>query len=447
MQRKLGVAPFRNILYMKKYFSIMVMFLGCMTAVGQTEEDQQQVFFPVGSSVLKENAITQSLVDSAEAVCARGDKYTVLGVASPEGSYKANVRLAKRRAQAIVKQLSKKTGLPDSMFNVKTLVTGVDKLRELAIQDENLPEKEKVLEILAANGSTGATLAKLKKLGDGTPYLYIKDRLFPYLRASVMSNKELEDFHPDLAGVFQPQIVHRDYTKRLTAQPVSKAQSAVTPKNQSRHSSYNIAGDSAKSDTITTKQPADTQVTAPVKSEEKYFTDKQCQGTAIPMWIWYIVAILVLALLALVYYYRRKVARLNNELSEAQDKLREKDLQLNNAQQLLNETQAKLDILKKEQTKSSLYNDGESLYNHLMIGGVTYEWTSEQIRTLIEYYKLQNYPLINRLESEYDNLPLNHILFEILVDMGKSDQEIQRIMNISQTTIRSYRFRIKNKKI
>ena len=63
----------------------MVMLLGCMTAVGQTEEDQQQVFFPVGSSVLKENAIPQSLVDSAEAVCARGDKYTVLGVASPEG--------------------------------------------------------------------------------------------------------------------------------------------------------------------------------------------------------------------------------------------------------------------------------------------------------------------------------------------------------------------------
>lgn len=424
------------------------MLFGCMTAVGQTEGDLQQVFFRVGSSVLKENAIPLSLVDSAEAVCSRGDKYTVLGVASPEGSYKANVRLAKRRAQAIVNHLSKKTGLPDSMFNVKTLVTGVDKLRELAIQDENLPEKEKVLEILAANGSTGATLAKLKNLGDGTPYLYIKDRLFPYLRASVMSNKELEDFHPDLAGVFQPQIVHRDYTKNLlTAQPVSKAPSAVTQQKQSRHSSSNMVGDSAKSDTITTKEPTDTPAFAPVTSEEKYFTDKQCQGTAIPMWVWYILAILVLALLALVYYYRRKVARLNNELGDAQEELRKKDFQLSNAQQQLNEAQVKLDVLKKEQTKSGLYNDGESLYNHLMIGGVTYEWTSEQIRTLIEYYKLQNYPLINRLESEYDNLPLNHILFEILVDMGKSDQEIQRIMNISQTTIRSYRFRIKSKKI
>ena len=436
------------------------MLLGCVAAVGQTEKGLQQVFFPVGSAVLNESAIPQSLVDSAEAVCARGDKYTVLGVASPEGSYKANVRLAKRRAQAIVKQLSKKTGLADSMFNVKTLVTGIDKVRELANQDENLPEKEKVLEILAADGPTGAILAKLKKLGDGTPYLYIKDRLFPYLRASVMSDKEVEDFHPDMASVFQPQIIQRDYTKRLTAQSVAKQKqpNAVTPKNQSRHSSYNKVADSAKSDTAATKDSvkdtANIQQTAPVKAEEKYFTEKQCPKAVIPTWIWIVIALLVLALLALIGYYRNKVARLNNALGEAQDEVRHKDLQLSNAQQQideaqakLNEAEAKLDVMKKEQTKSSLYNDGESLYNHLMIGGVTYEWTSEQIRTLIEYYKLQNYPLINRLESEYDNLPLNHILFEILVDMGKSDQEIQRIMNISQTTIRSYRFRIKSKKI
>ena len=100
-----------------------------------------------------------------------------------------------------------------------------------------------------------------------------------------------------------------------------------------------------------------------------------------------------------------------------------------------------------EEKQSSLYNDGEALFNHLLIGGVTYEWTNEQISTLIEHYKLQNYRLIHSLETEYDNLPLNHILFEILVDMGKSDAEIQRMMNISQTTIRTYRFRIKNKKL
>ena len=31
--------------------------------------------------------------------------------------------------------------------------------------------------------------------------------------------------------------------------------------------------------------------------------------------------------------------------------------------------------------------------------------------------------------------------------MGKTDEEIQHIMNVSQTTIRSYRFRIKNRKL
>lgn len=440
-------------------FSIMFMLCGCLAAVGQSEVGLQQVFFRVGSAVLDANTIPQSMIDSVEAVCARGEKYTVLGVASPEGSYKANVRLATKRAQAIVSHLAKRTGLSDSMFNVKTMVAGMDKLLDLARQDENLPDKEQILEILAAEGSTGAKLAKLKKLGDGTPYLYIKDRLFPYLRASVTSNQELEDFHPDLAGIFQPQK--------------EQVQHAATQKIQSRHSSLNkvaspavstsksepkevtqpVSGSekpvpvSAKADSVKPEKPSEAPSAAPVKSDEKILTETSKADTTVPMWLWLVVALLGLALLGLVIFYRRKVSRLNDELADAQGQLRQKDLQLKNAQDRLEESQKQMEILKKEQKKTSLYNDGESLFNHLLIGGVTYEWTAEQTRTLIEYYKLQNYPLIHRLESEYDNLPLNHILFEVLVDMGKSDQEIQRIMNISQTTIRSYRFRIKSKKI
>ena len=119
--------------------------------------------------------------------------------------------------------------------------------------------------------------------------------------------------------------------------------------------------------------------------------------------------------------------------------------QLKKAKNKLAEAEKNLDAQKN--VKVNLYNDGEALYNHLLIGGDTHEWTNEQIHSLIEYYKLQNYPLIHSLETEYDNLPLNHILFEILVNMGKSDQDIQRMMNISQATIRSYRFRIKGKKL
>ena len=69
------------------------------------------------------------------------------------------------------------------------------------------------------------------------------------------------------------------------------------------------------------------------------------------------------------------------------------------------------------------------------------------MRTFIDYYRIQNSALIERLEKEYDKLSPNNMLFIILQDMGKSDHDIQHIMSISQTTIRSIRFRIRAKKI
>lgn len=418
MKQALQRLSTKEIQMIRKVFSIMVLFLGCLSAQGQNGADLQQVFFRVGSAVLNADAVPQSMVDSAKAASARGEKYTVLGVASPEGSYKANERLATRRAKAIVKQISKRTGIPDSMFNVKTLVAGIDKLRDLARQDENLPDKERVLEILADDGSTGATLAKLKKLGDGTPYLYIKDHLFPYLRASITSEKNIEDFHPDLASNFQPQIIHH----------------AVTPKEPSRHSSYNEGQVTPKKAPVVT--PAETPVETPkpeksskLSDETKVESPEKSSGSS---WLyWVVIILLILALIALSIYHKYKMVTMREQLKKAQNRLAEAEKNLD----------------AQKNVKTDLYMDGESLYNHLMIGGVTYEWTNEQIRSLIEYYKLQNYPLIHSLETEYDNLPLNHILFEILVNMGKSDQEIQRMMNISQATIRSYRFRIKNKKL
>lgn len=125
----------------------------------QTETDGQQVFFRVGSASLLAGNLPQFLVDSAQAAYARGEKYTVLGVASPEGSYRQNSRLALRRAKAIVKALKKRTGLADSMFLVKTEVADVSTLRDLAVQDENLPEKEAVMALLSAGDATLALLA------------------------------------------------------------------------------------------------------------------------------------------------------------------------------------------------------------------------------------------------------------------------------------------------
>lgn len=448
----------------------MTMFLSCLMAGAQTEGDVQQVFFRVGSASLNAEAVPQSLIDSARAVCGRREKYMVLGVASPEGGQRVNNRLAMRRAKAIVSQLTRLTGLPDTMFLMRTKVADMWMLRQLAEQDQNLPEKERVMALLEANGPTASTLLKLRRLGDGTPYLYIKDKLFPYLRVSVTSDKDLEDFQPDLAGAFQPQVVNRDYQAYKTGlanQTEPEGRSAVTQSKQSRHLSSHGGGDlgekrrdgdSVKVDSASSGGPSADEEEAAMLELKKMRPEEKESTSMLPFWLAIFGIMLVMLLLAFFVKWRStrrleeilaetqgEVAQKNQQLKNAENLLKQKEEQLAQANSQLEALRENLDRIKKE--KSGLYNDGEALYNHLLIGGVTYEWTNEQVQTLIEYYKLQNYPLMHSLETEYDKLPLNHILFEILVDMGKSDSEIQRMMNISQTTIRSYRFRIKNKKL
>ena len=420
----------------KKTFSLLVTILCSVVSMAQAEADFQQVYFRVGSYALNAGDIPQALVDSARAAISRDEKFTVLGVASPEGSYQSNERLATRRAKAIVKQLSKLTGVSDSMFAIKTKVADMGMLKNLVMQDAALPDRDKVLEILNDAGSDQALLSKLKRLGDGTPYLYIKDRLFPYLRASVSSGHlDVESYQPNLADTSGPKITYRDYRTRLSNQPQPDVRSAVTQNTKSRHSSSNEASfttpspakDSVKADSAKSETPSDSLQTSKIAESSKLSSEEKSGDSNLLFWI--IIILLLLALLAFSFYHKWKVEHLKDRIAELESQL----------ETAVEDT--------KKNVKTDLYNDGESLYNHLLIGGSVSEWTNDQIRALIEHYKLQNYPLVHSLETDYDNLPLNHILFEILLDMGKSDSDIQRMMNISQTTIRSYRFRIKNKKL
>ena len=424
----------------KKTFGLLVTILCSVVSMAQAEADFQQVYFRVGSYALNAGDIPQALVDSARAAISRDEKFTVLGVASPEGSYQSNERLAMRRAKAIVKQLSKLTGVSDSMFAIKTKVADMGMLKNLVMQDAALPDRDKVLEILNDAGSDQALLSKLKRLGDGTPYLYIKDRLFPYLRASVSSGHlDVESYQPNLADASGPKIIYRDYRTRLSNQPQPDVRSAVTQNTKSRHSSSNgllksilpppVSGASGtvKADSVQQESSSDSLQASQIAETSKMSSEEKSGDSNLLFWI--IIILLLLALLAFGFYHKWKVEHLKDRIAELESQL----------ETAVEDT--------KKNVKTDLYNDGESLYNHLLIGGSVSEWTDEQISKLIEHYKLQNYPLVHSLETEYDNLPLNHKLFEILLDMGKSDSDIQRMMNITKTTIRSYRFRIKNKKL
>ena len=430
--------------------------------MAQAEADGLQVYFPVGSAKPDVQYIPEAVVDSVKSVCATGSKFSVLGVASPEGSERLNQILAMKRAKAIARCLSDRTGVHDSMFVLHTKIADLSMLRDLAVQDDNLPQKAQVMDILSGDLSTHAALVKLKRLGGGTPYLYIKNKLFPYLRTSVGTTEEHLEYHPDLASINKPVIENTN---------------AVAQKKETRHSSsidvMSTLGkegktvkpdapvsepvisktDSVTSDTVRAAEKKDTAVSMPKIIEAP-------GKSSYNFWPWVISLILLLAVVCLVVYYRRRISELKDKLASAEYEVNIRNRQLLENEDKLKAAEARLELFEKDKQKiideevtdlkktamADLYKDGETLYNHLVGGGSATQWTNDQIRSFIEYYRMINYPFVHSLETDYEGLTPNHILFEILIEMGKSDAEIQKIMGISQTTIRSNRFRIKSKK-
>ena len=91
---------------------------------------------------------------------------------------------------------------------------------------------------------------------------------------------------------------------------------------------------------------------------------------------------------------------------------------------------------------------GKSLYESVVDGSCpsVAGWGAIEVRNFIEYYRLQHREFVDSLDTDYNNLSRNHKVFMVLLDMGKTDPEIQKLMGITQTTIRSIRFRIKAKR-
>lgn len=94
-----------------------------------------------------------------------------------------------------------------------------------------------------------------------------------------------------------------------------------------------------------------------------------------------------------------------------------------------------------------IYN-GKSLYESVADGSCqsVAAWGAVEVRNFIDYYRLQHREFVDSLDTDYNNLSRNHKVFMVLLDMGKTDPEIQKLMGITQTTIRSIRFRIKAKR-
>ncbi len=108
-------------------------------------------------------------------------------------------------------------------------------------------------------------------------------------------------------------------------------------------------------------------------------------------------------------------------------------------------------IMKKisefQDLQSKILYKGKALYQDILDGKNTLTWNKKDFEHFLEYYKLIDLPFITNLQTNYDHLSPRYQFFLVLKKMGKTDEEIQKILAISSTTVRTTKSRIKSSKL
>ena len=187
---------------MKKLLMVFLL-LALFPVVSSAQIDREvtrsvKVHFRQGAVILDENYMDNkaTLSEFAKEVkvyysdsTARFRQIRVVSSASPEGGKAINDRIAKQRAEAITQWISREIAV-DLDYAVES--TGIDweLLKTLIIEDEGVPYRDEVLELLervpAIIVEDGKEIEvrynELKALRNGTPYRWIYANIFPKLR-------------------------------------------------------------------------------------------------------------------------------------------------------------------------------------------------------------------------------------------------------------------------
>ncbi|MBP1630483.1 MAG: hypothetical protein H6Q15_1376 [Bacteroidetes bacterium] len=148
-------------------------------------------FFQINSSTINNNYWTnshtvKSLNDFLLGVKAKDiDSIKVFSNSSPDGNQNFNIKLSQERAQSIKHYFDiKYSHIPQVKLISQSNGENWNLLRELIIQDTNIPSKQAVLYIIDKVKNLDQREKQLKRLNKGKPYRYILRNIFPFLRNS-----------------------------------------------------------------------------------------------------------------------------------------------------------------------------------------------------------------------------------------------------------------------
>ena len=103
------------------------------------------------------------------------------------------------------------------------------------------------------------------------------------------------------------------------------------------------------------------------------------------------------------------------------------------------------DIKKLLDDEAPKLKQGRMLYDQILEGGTSLRWSSKEEKLFNNYYGAVNYHSYNHLRKvkRATKLSSHNLFYLILKEMGKSDEEVRRIMALSPEGLRSLRSRTK----
>lgn len=107
----------------------------------------------------------------------------IVASASPEGRKLHNEQLSKRRMEVVLSAIRKNIDVTDVTFHTNSLVEDWAIVAAYVAEDQQVPRRQEVLQVLNSFDGTQDIRAELKKIGDGA-YDYILNNFFPLLRST-----------------------------------------------------------------------------------------------------------------------------------------------------------------------------------------------------------------------------------------------------------------------
>ena len=511
---------------------VFLLMLHFTQASAQQRKDSIQILFPDTATVMDTNySATQAALDSIAASLALPPNLGLpITVSTPlrldEETEDLQDSVRRCRLQSVALFLSEH-GVADSLIRVNTDSCNVLELQNVCKSATGLPAQDRILELLdsaSCFATTAALLDSLKRIDNGTPYLYIKEQLLPKTDTATVwltinGGEWLGTGDYDVYALSTPPTVPTVRRNSVATPPtptVRRDSVATSPTPTVRRNSVATPPHLAKKsppappkndmekienlqDLISRQHDTINQLRQQLQEALQQGSQSLAEKTSGINYLWLVLAFLLCAILVLAYLWKR------HQYAEANDKLRDQDFHLDRLSYEINRLR---DDLEKEKEKkktaaptpttvptvptpttvpavpvcrdtvakvptppSTVRRDsvatspaspapstpgstfenifhGKSLYESLISGECTSveSWGRDDINDFVAYYRLQKREFVESLENDYNSLSRNHKLFMILMDMGKTDPEIQKLMNITQTTIRSLRFRIKAKR-